>query len=299
MTLSTQALRDYTQLQRQRCFAGEQLRFKHQSAQLQCQMSASLYLPPAYKNDGKTPLLLWLSGLTCTDENFTTKAGAQRIAAELGMALLMPDTSPRGEQVPTAPDHAYDLGLGAGFYLDASQAPWSTHYRMESYLLDELLPQVQQQFGLAAQVAISGHSMGGHGALVLALRHPHRFCAVSAFAPIVNPSQVPWGQKAFRHYLGDDESSWLQYDSCALLTQIAQQQRPQPHFQHILIDQGDADNFLGAQLQPEQLVNAGHAAGINIELRRQPGYDHSYFFISSFIESHLRYHAQALHQAHG
>jgi S-formylglutathione hydrolase len=299
MSSPASVLADYTPLQRQGCFAGEHLRFRHMSTELQCQMTASLYLPPAYKNDGSIPLLLWLSGLTCTDENFTTKAGAQRVAAELGMALLMPDTSPRGDHVPTAPDHAYDLGLGAGFYLDATQAPWSTHYRMESYLMNELLPQVQAQFGLATPVAISGHSMGGHGALILALRHPTRFCSVSAFAPIVNPSQVPWGQKAFRHYLGDDVRTWQPYDSCALLADIAAGHRPAPSFQHILIEQGDADNFLNTQLQPQQLVDAAHKAGIHVELRWQAGYDHSYFFISSFIESHLRYHAEALQRSIG
>ena len=231
--------------------------------------------------------MFWLSGLTCNDENFTTKAGAQRIAAELGIALVMPDTSPRGDDV--ADDAGYDLGKGAGFYLNATEQPWARHYRMYDYLRDELPALVQSQFAVGERCAISGHSMGGHGALIMALKNPGKYVSVSAFAPIVNPTQVPWGQKAFTHYLGEDAEKWQAWDSCALmLASKAEEAIP------TLIDQGDADQFLAGQLQPAVLAEAARQKDWPLTLRIQPGYDHSYYFIASFIEDHLRFHAEHL-----
>ncbi|EKG7216437.1 S-formylglutathione hydrolase, partial [Escherichia coli] len=233
------------------------------------------------------PVLYWLSGLTCNDENFTTKAGAQRVAAELGIVLVMPDTSPRGEQV--ANDDGYDLGQGAGFYLNATQPPWATHYRMYDYLRDELPALIQSQFNVSDRCAISGHSMGGHGALIMALKNPGKYASVSAFAPIVNPCSVPWGIKAFSRYLGEDKNAWLEWDSCALMyASNAQDAIP------TLIDQGDNDQFLADQLQPAVLAEAARQKAWPMTLRIQPGYDHSYYFIASFIEDHLRFHAQYL-----
>lgn len=266
-------------------FGGWLKRYQHYSTTLQCTMIFALYLPPQAETK-KVPLLWWLSGLTCTDENFMQKAGAQRVAAELGIAILCPDTSPRGVNIP-GEDDSYDFGSGAGFYLNATVEPWAKHYRMYDYVTQELPALVQASFPLNGKESISGHSMGGHGALVLALRQPERYASVSAFAPIVNPSHCPWGQKAFNGYLGDDRQQWAQYDACEL---IAKGTSKQPLF----IDQGDADNFLNVQLLPERLQSICASQQHPLTLRMQAGYDHSYFFIATFIEDHLRYHAQHL-----
>ncbi|MFX4138488.1 S-formylglutathione hydrolase [Escherichia coli] len=273
-------------LEEHRCFEGWQQRWRHDSSTLNCPMTFSIFLPPP-RDHTPPPVLYWLSGLTCNDENFTTKAGAQRVAAELGIVLVMPDTSPRGEQV--ANDDGYDLGQGAGFYLNAMQPPWATHYRMYDYLRDELPALVQSQFNVSDRCAISGHSMGGHGALIMALKNPGKYTSVSAFAPIVNPCSVPWGIKAFSTYLGEDKNAWLEWDSCALMyASNAQDAIP------TLIDQGDNDQFLADQLQPAVLAEAARQKAWPMTLRIQPGYDHSYYFIASFIEDHLRFHAQYL-----
>lgn len=271
-------------LSEQKLFDGRQIRFSHQSALLKCKMVASVYLPPQ-ANSAAVPAVYWLSGLTCSDENFSTKAGAQRVAAELGLALVIPDTSPRGPDV--ADDPSYDLGQGAGFYVNATEAPWAAHYQMYDYIVHELPALVEQHFPLSAKRSLAGHSMGGHGALVIGLREPSRYQAVSAFAPICQPTACAWGQKAFSHYLGENRDAWQQYDACALLRQ---QRAPWP----ILVDQGTEDSFYPAQLQPEALVAAAAQSGSDVTLRLQPGYDHSYYFISSFIESHLRFHATGL-----
>ncbi|HCN5471562.1 TPA: S-formylglutathione hydrolase [Escherichia coli] len=273
-------------LEEHRCFEGWQQRWRHDSSTLNCPMTFSIFLPPP-RDHTPPPVLYWLSGLTCNDENFTTKAGAQRVAAELGIVLVMPDTSPRGEKV--ANDDGYDLGQGAGFYLNATQPSWATHYRMYDYLRDELPALVQSQFNVSDRCAISGHSMGGHGALIMALKNPGKYTSVSAFAPIVNPCSVPWGIKAFSSYLGEDKNAWLEWDSCALMyASNAQDAIP------TLIDQGDNDQFLADQLQPAVLAEAARQKAWPMTLRIQPGYDHSYYFIASFIEDHLRFHAQYL-----
>ena len=273
-------------LEEHRCFEGWQQRWRHDSSTLNCPMTFSIFLPPP-RDHTPPPVLYWLSGLTCNDENFTIKAGAQRVAAELGIVLVMPDTSPRGEQV--ANDDGYDLGQGAGFYLNATQPPWATHYQMYDYLRDELPALIQSQFNVSDRCAISGHSMGGHGALIMALKNPGKYTSVSAFAPIVNPCSVPWGIKAFSTYLGEDKNAWLEWDSCALMyASNAQDAIP------TLIDQGDNDQFLADQLQPAVLAEAARQKAWPMTLRIQPGYDHSYYFIASFIEDHLRFHAQYL-----
>jgi len=271
-------------LEEHRMFGGWQQRWRHQSAALNCPMTFSIFLPNP-KGDMPPPAVWFLAGLTCTDENFSTKAGAQRVAAELGLVLIMPDTSPRGEAV--ANDEAYDLGQGAGFYLNATQAPWSAHFRMFDYLSQELPALVADNFNISERQSIMGHSMGGHGALMLALRLGNRFASASAFAPIVNPGEVPWGQKAFSAYLGEDRTAWREYDSCALMREV-QSRLP------ILIDQGDSDQFLADQLQPERLDVVAKEVGFPLTLRVQPGYDHSYYFIATFVEDHLRFHAQHL-----
>ena len=267
------------------CFGGRQRFYRHASREIGLSMRFGLFLPPEPR-----ALLVYLAGLTCTEETFAIKAGAQRLAAELGLALLTPDTSPRGAAVAAVPGSAdsWDFGVGAGFYLDASQPPWVKHWRMESYLVDELLPDVQQQFNLSPErVGIFGHSMGGHGALTLALRHPGMFRSVSAFAPICAPLQCPWGQKAFAGYLGQDHAD---HDASALmLSQI----RP-PFPAGILIDQGLADPFLATQLMPEAFEAACRVAGQDLTLRRHAGYDHGYYFIASFVDDHLRHHAAQL-----
>jgi len=270
----------------QRTFGGWHKRYRHRSAATGTDMVFAIYLPPQTAAGAKVPVLYWLSGLTCSDENFATKAGAQRVAAELGMALVMPDTSPRGAEVADA--DRYDLGQGASFYVNATQAPWQPHYQMYDYVAQELPTLIEAHFPVTTHRAISGHSMGGHGALMLALRNPQRYVSASAFSPIVNPSQVPWGQTAFTAYLGEDRTQWQNYDSCALLAQ-ATQQLP------ILIDQGDQDNFRPQQLQAERLAELAAARDWPLTLRIQPGYDHSYFFVASYIEEHLRFHAGYLH----
>ncbi len=280
---------DITQLSDARVFGGRLLRLRHESATLGCAMTFALFLPPQVEATAGTtvPVLYWLSGLTCTDENFCQKAGAFRLAAELGLAIVAPDTSPRGEGVPGDPDGAWDFGLGAGFYVDATEQPWVRHYRMHDYVTRELPELVEAAYPVNDRRSISGHSMGGHGALVCALRHPGRYKSVSAFAPIVNPAAVPWGEKALGRYLGPDRARWAEWDACALIA-TATERLP------ILIDQGDRDSFLEAQLKPQNLVAAAEAVGHPVTLRMQPGYDHSYYFIASFIDDHLRHHAAAL-----
>jgi S-formylglutathione hydrolase len=271
-----------------RSFEGLQGVYKHESALCNGPMRFSLYRPPQALKGEKRPLVTFLSGLTCTEENFTVKAGAQRVAAELGLNLLAPDTSPRGQNLP-GEDDSYDFGSGAGFYLDATQAPWSGSYRMYSYILNELPQVIARHFpevDLDRQ-GITGHSMGGHGALTIGLKSPETYRTVSAFAPIVAPMQVPWGQKAFSGYLGEDKSAWEDYDATALVKSGRRTTR-------ILIDQGAADQFLEEQLRPELFVEACEATGQPFDLRLQPGYDHSYFFIASFIEDHLKHHAAGL-----
>ncbi|CAM4317102.1 S-formylglutathione hydrolase [Vibrio agarivorans] len=268
-------------------FGGWHKQYTHTSTALDCDMRFAIFLPPNATKETPVPVMYWLSGLTCTDENFMQKAGAFRKAAELGIAIVAPDTSPRGDKVPDDPNGAYDFGLGAGFYLNASQPPWSGHYQMYSYIVDELPNLIEAHFPVTQQRAISGHSMGGHGALTIGLKHPESFCSISAFSPIVNPMNCPWGQKAFHHYLGDDRTTWAQYDSVELL-------KTQSSIPPILIDQGDSDSFLTEQLQPEKLMAAAEQTGHVIELRMQAGYDHSYFFIQSFIEEHLDFHATHL-----
>ncbi|MEI7037290.1 S-formylglutathione hydrolase [Fulvimonas yonginensis] len=266
------------------CFGGWQDVYRHRSAALGCAMNVGVYLPPQAAH-GRCPVLYWLSGLTCTEQNFITKAGAQRYAAEHGLILVAPDTSPRGEGVPDDP--SYDLGQGAGFYLDATQAPWATHYRMHDYVVNELPALVEAAFPATGARGISGHSMGGHGALVAALRHPGRYRSVSAFAPVVAPSQVPWGEKALGAYLGPDRTAWAAWDAVELV-RVASGRLP------LLVDQGEADEFLAGQLRPELLREACTAAGHPLTLRLQRGYDHSYYFVASFIGEHLAWHARAL-----
>ena len=267
------------------CFGGWQDVYAHSSSTLGCTMRFAIYLPPQAA-DGPVPVLYWLSGLTCNEQNFITKAGAQRYAAEHGIAIVCPDTSPRGEGVADA--EGYDLGQGAGFYVNATQAPWAAHYRMHDYVVDELPALVEAHFPVTDARAISGHSMGGHGALTLAMRHPGRYRSVSAFAPIVAPSLVPWGEKAFAAYLGDDRDAWKAHDAVALVESGLAERLP------LLIDQGGADEFLTTQLRPELLQAAAQARGHPLTLNIRPGYDHSYYFIASFIDSHLAWHARAL-----
>ena len=270
-----------------KCFGGWHKRYRHRSAVLGCDMVFGIFLPPQADLDKPLPVLYWLSGLTCTDENFMQKAGAQRMAAELGVVIVAPDTSPRGEGVPDDPDGAYDFGLGAGFYVNATEQPWAKHYRMYDYVVSELPALVESQFPVSDARAISGHSMGGHGALICALKNPGRYRSVSAFSPIVNPSNCPWGIKALGTYLGADRACWKAWDACELVAG-ASERLP------LLIDQGESDNFLAEQLKPEALEHAAAAAEHPLTLRRHPGYDHSYYFIASFIEDHLRHHARAL-----
>jgi len=272
----------------QRCFGGWQRRFRHASASTRCEMTFSVYLPPQAQDGARVPALYWLSGLTCTDENFSTKAGAQRAAAELGLALVIPDTSPRGAHVADA--ERYDLGQGAGFYLNATQAPWSEHYRMEDYIVDELPALLEAELPIGPLRAISGHSMGGHGALTLAMRHPGRYVSASAFAPIVNPADTPWGQQAFAAYLGEAREAWLAHDASQLMATVA-------HRLPLRVDQGGGDSFLPEQLQPEVLCAAAKAHGWALDYTLHPDYDHSYYFIASLIEAHLRFHAGHLAKA--
>ena len=270
-----------------RCYEGRQLRFSHDSHSLGCEMNFSIYLPPQAESES-VPVLYWLSGLTCTDENFVQKAGAQRYAAEHGVALVATDTSPRGEQVPDDPDGSWDFGIGAGFYVNATEDPWRTNYRMYDYITEEIPAVVAEAFPVQAErSAIFGHSMGGHGALVIALRNPDRYRSVSAFSPIVAPTRCPWGEKALGLYLGDNVENWKNYDSCELIRAGAGQLP-------LLVDQGDADDFLQEQLRTELLQAACEETGYEATIRMQAGYDHSYFFIASFVGSHIAFHAREL-----
>ncbi|MGQ9426053.1 S-formylglutathione hydrolase [Gilvimarinus sp. F26214L] len=267
-------------------FEGHHKRFTHKSELCDCEMTFAVYLPPQAETE-KVPVIYWLSGLTCTDENFGGKSGAQRYAAEEGVAIVMPDTSPRGVNLP-GEDERYDFGSGAGFYLNATREPWSRHYHMYDYVVKELPALVAEHLPVNDErVSISGHSMGGHGALTIALKNPDRYRAVSAFAPIVAPTQVPWGINAFRGYLGDNENHWKDYDAVELI-------RSGKRLPEILVEQGDQDQFLEKQLKPELLEQACKEAGIPLTLNSRPGYDHSYYFIATFIEQHIRYHARHL-----
>ncbi|MAD15693.1 MAG: S-formylglutathione hydrolase [Alteromonadaceae bacterium] len=269
-------------------FAGWHKQYSHQSKTLNCTMRFAIYLPPQISSGSKVPVLYWLSGLTCTDENFMQKAGAQRIAAELGIAIVVPDTSPRGDDV--ADDEGYDLGKGAGFYVNATQAPWDRHYHMYDYVVNELPQLIEGTFPVSDKRAIAGHSMGGHGALTIAMRNPERYTSVSAFSPISNPLNCPWGEKAFSAYLGNDRATWREYDASELMRAATQ-------FVPALVEQGASDDFLTEQLKPEALQSAANASGYPLALNLHEGYDHSYYFISSFIEGHLRFHAEHLNKA--
>ena len=276
-------------LSEHRCFGGRVGFYRHASASTRCDMRFSVFVPPQAA-DGPVPALTWLSGLTCTEETFMIKAGAQRIAAEVGLMLIAPDTSPRGDGVPDDPDGAWDFGLGAGFYVNATEAPWYGHYRMYDYVTEELQAVVGENFPLdTARQGIFGHSMGGHGALTLGLRNPGLYRSISAFAPISNPTNCPWGQKALGHYLGQDRSTWAASDACEIVRGL--ERLPAAG---LLVDQGLADPFLEEQLHPHRLEEACSARGVELELRRHEGYDHGYYFISTFIEDHLRHHADIL-----
>lgn len=265
---------------------GGTLRYlRHVSRVTGTPMTLSVFTPPG---EGPFPVLIWLSGLTCTEDNFTTKAGAYAAAAAHGLIVVAPDTSPRGDGV--ADDPAYDLGQGAGFYVDAVEAPWAPHFRMETYVVDELIDLVDAAFPTTGARSIAGHSMGGHGALTLALNHPALFRSVSAFAPIASPTRCAWGEKALGAYLGPDRSRWARHDAALLIGAGT----AAGAYDDILVDQGDADPFLQDQLKPELLVEAARAAGQKLTLRMQPGYDHSYFFMASFMADHLAFHARRL-----
>ena len=280
-------------------FTGTQFVYEYASQELSGDTRIAVYVPDrllgkgvgqgldANSGEGATTLV-WLSGLTCTEDNFVSKAGAQRVASELNVVIVAPDTSPRGENVPDDPDAAWDFGLGAGFYVDASESPWSTHYRMRAYIENELLDAVSSVVAIdRGRVGLLGHSMGGHGALTIGLRNPDTFRSVSAFAPICSPLNCPWGEKALGNYLGSDKAHWREYDACALIEDGAR-------LPALLVDQGEADSFLSEQLKPALLASACESAGIPLTLRMQEGFDHSYFFISTFIEDHLRWHVEQL-----
>jgi S-formylglutathione hydrolase len=273
-------------------FGGQQLRYRHHSNILNCDMTFSIYLPPQAKQ-APVPVLYWLSGLTCSDENFVTKAGAQQHAAEYGIAIVCPDTSPRGEGVPDDEESAYDFGLGAGFYINATEEPWATHYQMYDYVVEELPALINAEFPVdGSKVAISGHSMGGHGALTVALKNPERYCSVSAFSPICSPINCPWGQKALSKYIGDEsQGHWNSQDTVELVkTADDQLKQSMP----VLVDQGDADNFLAEQLNTQLLIDTAEQEGFPMRIRFQSGYDHSYFFIASLIGEHIRFHSNYL-----
>jgi S-formylglutathione hydrolase len=268
-----------------RCFEGRQIVFKHASAACACTMRFAVYLPPAAEREA-VPALYWLSGLTCTEENFSVKSGAQRYAAELGLALIIPDTSPRGVNIP-GEDAQMDVGTGAGFYVNATQAPWAAHYRMYDYIRDELPAVVNANLPVdPARKSISGHSMGGHGALLIGIRNADRYRSVSAFAPIASASRSAWGQHALTAYLGPERERWLDYDAAEVI-------RRQPSRHELLVDQGMADPYL-EQLRPDELKAACAAAGQRLTFRERPGYDHGYYFVGTFIAEHLRFHAAAL-----
>jgi S-formylglutathione hydrolase len=269
-------------------FGGRQLKLKHTSSVLKCDMKFSVYLPPQAESIN-VPVIYWLSGLTCTDDNFVQKAGAQQFAADMGVAIVCPDTSPRGDNVPDDPESAYDFGLGAGFYVNATAAPWSEHYHMYDYITKEL-PAVLSGSDLPLDTdncSIMGHSMGGHGALTIALKNPGAYKAVSAFSPICSPMNCPWGEKALGNYIGAKREAWEQYDASVLIGKAEEKL-------HILVDQGQEDDFLRVQLKPVILQQACQDAGHPLTLRFHAGYDHSYFFIASFIEDHINHHAAAL-----
>ena len=268
-------------------FGGWHKQYSHPSTTLNCDMRFAIYLPPQTSSGEKVPVLYWLSGLTCSDENFMQKAGAQRIAAELGIAIVAPDTSPRGKEI--ADDEGYDLGQGAGFYINATQAPWNRHYHMYDYIVKELPKLIESTFPVTDKRAIAGHSMGGHGALTIAMLNPERYSSMSAFSPICNPINSPWGQKAFTAYLGKDKENWQQHDASELMRQAHK-------YVPARVDQGGADNFLIEQLKPEMLELAAKVSNYPLDLHMHEGYDHSYYFIANFIEDHLRFHASYLKQ---
>ena len=266
-------------------FGGWHKQYSHQAKTVNCDMRFAIYLPPQASNTNKVPVLYWLSGLTCTDENFMHKAGALRMAAELGIAIVAPDTSPRGAEV--ANDEGYDLGQGAGFYVNATQAPWNRHFHMYDYVVNELPELIEAMFPVSDKRSIAGHSMGGHGALTIALLNPERYSAMSAFSPISNPLNCPWGKKAFTAYLGKDKANWIKHDASELI-------KVATHFLPAKVDQGLADDFLREQLKPETLVASAKSNNYPLDLNLHEGYDHSYYFIASFIEEHLRFHAEYL-----
>jgi len=268
-----------------RIHGGQQIRLQHYSRALDCEMIFGVFLPPQV-NTGPVPALYWLSGLTCNDENFAQKAGAQRLASELGMAIVCPDTSPRGTNLPDEHEN-WDFGSGACFYINATRSPWAEHYNMYDYVSKELPKLVEAEFPVTEKRSVSGHSMGGHGALMAALKNPDQYQSVSAFAPICHPAETPWGIKAFSHYLGDNRNDWLEWDATQLVCTV-EKQLP------ILIDQGTEDEFLGNELKPGNLEQACICTHHPLEVRMQEGYDHSYYFIATFINDHLRYHAKAL-----
>jgi S-formylglutathione hydrolase len=285
-------MKDFQLLSEHACFGGRQSFYEHASSQIGLPMRFAVYLPPA-ASQATVPAVMYLAGLTCTQETFAIKAGAQRVASELGIALIAPDTSPRNTDVP-GQSESWDFGVAAGFYLDATQQPWAKHWRMESYLMHELLEQIGQQLPVdTLRLGIMGHSMGGHGALTLALRHSEAFRSVSAFAPICAPSQCPWGRKAFGGYLGDDEALWRQHDATELLLARGKALLPES----ILIDQGLSDQFLAEQLNPHLFEAACRQVGQALQLRQHAGYDHGYYFVSSFMENHLRHHAEILRRS--
>lgn len=273
------------ELSAQRSHEGWVKRYTHQSEVLDCEMTFGVFLPPQAEK-GPVPALWWLSGLTCTDENFMQKAGAQRLASELGMALICPDTSPRGTDLPGEHD-AWDFGSGAGFYINATQEPWREHYQMYDYVTRELPELAESQLPLDGRKSVSGHSMGGHGALICALREPERWHSVSAFSPICHPSECQWGIKAFSNYLGEDRNDWAEWDATQLITSVSKQLP-------ILIDQGGDDEFLGDQLKPGSLEQACICTHHPLEINIREGYDHSYYFVASFIDDHIRHHGKAL-----
>jgi len=279
--------RNLKQLSAYRVFDGYQLQYGNRSDVLNCDMQFSIFLPPQAEVE-PVPVLYWLSGLTCNDQNFVTKAGAQQYATEFGIAIVCPDTSPRGEDVPDDPEGVWDFGLGAGFYLNATQEPWAKNYRMYDYLVEELTDVVNANFTVDSQrQSIFGHSMGGHGALTIGLRNPDQYQSISAFSPIVAPSKCPWGKKAFSNYLGKNKKLWKHYDSCELLAKA-------DDYLPILIDQGEDDQFLEEQLMTERIIAAAEKVDYPMQVRFQPGYDHSYFFIASFLRDHIEFHSEFL-----
>jgi len=262
--------------------------FQHDSSCLNCTMRFAIYLPPNASQQNRVPVLYWLSGLSCDEQNFMQKAGAFKLAAQLGIAIVAADTSPRGEGVPDDENGGYDMGLGAGFYVNARQPPWHTHYQMYDYISAELPQLIAQHFPVSDKKSIAGHSMGGHGALVIGLRNQSAYQSISAFSPICNPINSPWGKKAFTLYLGDNQQDWLPYDACELIKKGSRLP--------ILVDQGDSDQFLQTQLKPQSLVDAAQLKKVDLRLNMREGYDHSYFFISTFIDDHLKFHAHYLLQ---